>query len=1017
MNVEGMDLDSYTSGLAERYGQEPAGHEGEGLGRVDPQTPAGQEAGEREGYSAGAGDAPYDAVDDENGAEPGNALSVPRHASDYYDARNDDGEIIQEGGDNEYDDFDDLPLFANEQSKALHREVKQRQVLLESLEKELAGQKERVQIMDEHLKNVVQEVGHTNGLLAAKRKETETERHLEALSQREIGRYMQEIRRMETGVDDLQVKLNGVQNSMFSANERMDQFKLQMNWNQEELEQWALAAQQKEDDSLALLKYSRADEVRCKELAMELERLSKAVVERRATIESMRAASSAKQVELDRTAESYRSLHSERQDLIKRWQDAIDTMRRRDEEINAMGDKYAGARDRRTERYEVLQQNIQRLKMQQEDNSEVQARIDMLERVVANKRGELIEQTQALGEFKDELGALRNALGAGAAELAETRRRQSALEKQVEDQTTALEAARARYQASKRMLGAENSKTQSAEQSVNDASQLLQQRQAELKRELKAMEALKAAMFRDSQRLYSFRKEEAALIADISGGQATLKNLQGKVHKLDQDQLRQQELIYTAEFQIQQMERKVARGLGERSDEEKIALRAQIKELEAELEQKSEEKRGLAAQVRNLTNELKVSVRRRDGAKKQEADLAEGLNELNLECAAAEKCLAKAMADKEENMVQTDMIRLEVKRLQDILSSRTDEVFSLENRRQQLHISMEERKSEIAAHREAQRAAYRIAEEERHRVQLELTERRQVVDRLHTKYEVLHKGFALPEGLADAGRGGGSQAYFVIAAAQRREELQRKGDALDAAISKAEREMRALSSTLQHLHARNVDLRLSFAKVDPTGVEAEKLRELEAQEKVVKDSLFRARKSLHRLHADFDEDGARLSALEEQALRLRREAGGLEQARRQAEEEVETAKAAAAKAAEKLEERRQLLRQEAGVQHETLTEKKLRAEALQEAADVTLERLAQLAQEFPEIAHVLHTELKFKNISMVNVTAATASSRRRGSSRSAAAIAAAAETMSARSTSSRSSRASSIKVRQMELAV
>lgn len=46
----------------------------------------------------------------------------------------------------------------------------------------------------------------------------------------------------------------------------MDRFKLQMNWNQEELEQWALAAKQKEEDNLALQKYARADEVKIKEL-------------------------------------------------------------------------------------------------------------------------------------------------------------------------------------------------------------------------------------------------------------------------------------------------------------------------------------------------------------------------------------------------------------------------------------------------------------------------------------------------------------------------------------------------------------------------------------------------------------------------------------------------------------------------------------------------------------------------------------------------------------------------------
>ena len=59
-----------------------------------------------------------------------------------------------------------------------------------------------------------------------------------------------------------------------------------------------------------------------------------------------------------------------------------------------------------------------------------------------------------------------------------------------------------------------------------------------------------------------------------------MKNLQTKVHALDQEQTRQQELIYSAEFQIQQMERKVARGMGERTDEEKSVLNAKIRALE-----------------------------------------------------------------------------------------------------------------------------------------------------------------------------------------------------------------------------------------------------------------------------------------------------------------------------------------------------------------------------------------------------------------------------------------------------
>lgn len=46
-------------------------------------------------------------------------------------------------------------------------------------------------------------------------------------------------------------------------------------------------------------------------------------------------------------------------------------------------------------------------------------------------------------------------------------------------------------------------------------------------------------------------------------------------------------------------------------------------------------------------------------------------------------------------MVSNDVMRLEVKRLRDTLNGAADEVFSLENRRQQLAMSMKERKAEI----------------------------------------------------------------------------------------------------------------------------------------------------------------------------------------------------------------------------------------------------------------------------------------------------------------------------------
>ena len=57
--------------------------------------------------------------------------------------------------------------------------------------------------------------------------------------------------------------------------------------------------------------------------------------------------------------------------------------------------------------------------------------------------------------------------------------------------------------------------------------------------------------------------------------------------------------------------------------------------------------------------------------------VAEAINEQELERAAAEGSYKRAKTEREEAMVQTDVLRLEVKRLRDALNGRADEVFTL----------------------------------------------------------------------------------------------------------------------------------------------------------------------------------------------------------------------------------------------------------------------------------------------------------------------------------------------------
>lgn len=289
-----------------------------------------------------------------------------------------------------------------------------------------------------------------------------------------------------------------------------------------------------------------------------------------------------------------------------------------------------------------------------------------------------------------------------------------------------------------------------------------------------------ASTCRRNQKLFELRGKEKELISEISGGQGQNKNLAARISALDEQVARQQELLYNVEFQLQAMERKVARAGGARSEEETRALNARIEKLTSILEGVNGEHSMLLEQVKHAEDALLAARRHNGTLKGDKAKIDETIATLRLENEMIGRQVKTAVNAKEQSMVDHDVLALEVKRLRDILGAHADEVFSLENRKAQLAMSMAERKAEVEVHRDGLRTELRLLREDVHRITLELKERLLKVEKLQAKYETIsskHRGAGDSE---DAEQH--SQAYYVIKAAQEREELQREGDQLDAKI-------------------------------------------------------------------------------------------------------------------------------------------------------------------------------------------------------------------------------------------
>ena len=172
-----------------------------------------------------------------------------------------------------------------------------------------------------------------------------------------------------------------------------------------------------------------------------------------------------------------------------------------------------------------------------------------------------------------------------------------------------LEDARARYQATKRRLESAAKESDKMEAVAQEREKELLTEESRLKEMDKELRNKKEALFRENQAKFKLKQEEKTLDAELSGARSSLKNLNAKIHHLDQESLRQQELIYNADFQIQQMERKVARASGERSDEEKKALQARIAELQENLDGITAQVNMLQSQCKRLQEDLRATKR------------------------------------------------------------------------------------------------------------------------------------------------------------------------------------------------------------------------------------------------------------------------------------------------------------------------------------------------------------------------------------------------------------------------
>jgi len=856
---------------------------------------------------------------------------------------------------------DDFPEYANEHNKQLNQIIKEKRKLIKELQTKIEDVNERSKVLKDHLKNVRTELINTQQLIDDKNKEIETEDHLKQLNERQIGRLRAALRKLEEQEVGKQERLNDIQNQIFKCNEKMEQHKLEMNYNQEELEQWSLAAKQKEEDNLALEKYRRQDDIKVKELNLEIEKLTTMLTRKQNELDQEITETQAAQIELDKTAEEFKKHHEERHKLFQQWEDALQTISRREETINQEADKYAQIKMEIEASKNLLEEKKNFNESLKGENKRTELEIQSAERTNYQKKEVNKQKAETINNLSAEVEILKNQLSAFASDLQQKKNKASALHEELLRKKQRLNNAEKKFTVQKsKLLNADDlvkeliGKSKSAEDVLKDA----EKSKSDLEREVRIKED---QLFKATQNLFKLREEEANLYGEIQGNMAACRNLQAHINKLSQEFQRQQELLYNAEYQIQLMERKVARARGEKTIEEKKELEEQIKKAEAEFEKKAAEHKTLSQALRRLDDDTRAIEKQLVSVEEEKAKLSSTIEELTLENDMFALDLSKIVKTKEETLVQHDVMKLEIKNIRDNLMKATYRVYNLENRKHQLEMSMQEREKEISVHKDVLKAEYKAAEEERHKIAVELSERLNKVKNLKIKYEALVQKKQSSDGIEDINEH--SQAYYVIKAAQEREELQRKGDELNAKIIQSEKELKALDNTLNHLKNRNSDFRDGFLNKGRTDKDVEQKNALEQQMNAASENYFKKKKEFASKTRDYEEDLRRYNELQNRLTYITQRKNEAELQARKLAEELKEQEQKKGRAERTLNEKKKLL----ASKNKTLQEDSVESIQINLDIEKNLTKTLQsgifiLFTEYPELREVLEPMLKERNI-------------------------------------------------------
>ncbi|KAJ1516149.1 Coiled-coil domain-containing protein 39 [Coelomomyces lativittatus] len=309
-----------------------------------------------------------------------------------------------------FNEYGALPEFANSENKQLDLQVRTKEKRLSQILVDLEDQASRADALSLHMKNVRQQLAQCQTLYEGKIREKQTEEHLKELSERECGRLSQDIKNFQKEAIELMSQSTATQNSIYRVSEKIAKLKTTLKCDTKETEDWLKVQQEKEEDNLILLKYTKEDDQKIRDLAFQIEKLMKQVHQKKAQLSHDLTEAQVSRMEVVRATDEFRKLHDERKELLKQWEQTILSAQNKDKELAKQQEQYQNLRIEVISKRKLIEEKQNLTDQETEKKKETEKNINVLDRQIGKLRMEYVESVEQLTSFQDELNTMKTHL-------------------------------------------------------------------------------------------------------------------------------------------------------------------------------------------------------------------------------------------------------------------------------------------------------------------------------------------------------------------------------------------------------------------------------------------------------------------------------------------------------------------------------------------------------------------------------------------------------------------------------